>query len=500
MSKFTAYPINALGLLRILAITSILSLVIFVSVTQQVSNDFWLQAKIGELILSEHQVPETVLFPFTEIRDAPFNSHEWLPSIAFSLLLKYGGEGSLPYVSGILGCILFILTTRLAYLKSNNNLPLALALGMLAIAAENYRHILRPELLSLILLVACLGSLHALMKHQKPQSFVLYCIYSLLWANTHGSFILAPLLPLACAAGIWLDRFARIRSHSATNNINLFLGLTLAAFLCSLVNPSGFELWKFAIGFSDSSNAKSFIIEWIPTLDSRVRGIRGMPIGLTVMAAGFFLLWRARHRISHADVLVFFIFVILGFKALRFLVYIGIATAYAAACFESERPSSSQRPLVFVLSISMLLWLAVVRFGNAFENYPYTTPDAESLTPSMVKVLADPEIQGNTLVSYELGAELIYRTYPRIQPSIDSRLDSYGDEYFMAHEILFSNHSLLQAFVQRYDVKYILCQGQDFNNILNSSALKGEPWRIRARDHKAVLLERTAAESANIFP
>ncbi|HWH81920.1 MAG TPA: hypothetical protein VNU71_06765, partial [Burkholderiaceae bacterium] len=40
------------------------------------TNDFWLQAKIGELIVDTGAIPHTVLFPFTWARDYPFNAHE----------------------------------------------------------------------------------------------------------------------------------------------------------------------------------------------------------------------------------------------------------------------------------------------------------------------------------------------------------------------------------------------------------------------------------------
>ncbi len=66
---------------RIAAVVLTLSTVVFISVVPQVSNDFWLQVKVGEIIAHDHAIPKTVLFPFTEVRNAPFNAHEWLPSL-----------------------------------------------------------------------------------------------------------------------------------------------------------------------------------------------------------------------------------------------------------------------------------------------------------------------------------------------------------------------------------------------------------------------------------
>jgi L-threonylcarbamoyladenylate synthase len=76
-------------------------------VVPQVSNDFWLQAKVGELIARDHAIPKTILFPFTEIRDARFNAHEWLPSLLFYWLIDLVGEDGLPLVMGAAGVALF---------------------------------------------------------------------------------------------------------------------------------------------------------------------------------------------------------------------------------------------------------------------------------------------------------------------------------------------------------------------------------------------------------
>lgn len=475
--------------LRIFATALAVALVGFVSTTQQVSNDFWLQAKIGGLILSGHAIPETVLFPFTEIRDSAFNAHEWLPSILFDWVLRTLGESSLPFINGLLGCTLYALVVRLAYRKNNGNLPAALAFGLLALAAENYRHVMRPELISLIFLVLCLECLRSIQVRYTNRSAALFLILSTLWANTHGSFVLAPMLAIACSAGCWLDQRQEGREISLSHPTTIFFGLALGAFLCTLVNPFGLNIWKFVLNFTHAGVAKAEIIEWIPTLDPRVRPIRGTWIGLATIGIGLGLLWKKRRTISHVDALVFLLFLGLMLQAGRFLVYAGIAATFALSGGPATNTAASTRAFGGVLFMTLVLWGVVLRFGNATGVYPYSLADQTKLTPAMVHALSDPAVQGNVLNSYALGAELIYRTYPRLRPSIDSRIDSYGDDYFYMHESLLRSRPAMDEFVRRYSVRFLLLDLADLEIVQSAGAIEPDQWQIRLMDRKAILLE-----------
>lgn len=482
----------AASMFRILATASSLGLVMFVSITQQVANDFWLQATVGELILKSHEIPRTLLFPFTEIHLAPFNAHEWFPSILFSLALRLLGEANLPLINGVLGCVIFVLASRLVYIKSVGNLPLALSFGLLAVLTENYRHVLRPELLSVILLILCLDRLHAVQLRQSTITAMVYCGLSAIWSNTHGSYVLAPMLSGAYWVGSLLDTRFKPGRLSIAPSASFFLFLTAASFVSSLANPFGLSQWDFVLHFSQASLSKNEIIEWIPTFDERVRHIRGVWIGCGVLAMSLALLWALRSKLSHSDVLIFMLFLALCLKANRFLIYAGIAASCTASAFERQFPRRTTHTLALVIGLTLLLWGMSLKFGNAAGTFPHTRPDQTKLTPTMVDALDHPSLQGNVYTSYALGAELIYRAYPRLRPSIDSRIDSYGDEYYYRHESLLRTNAAMQEFVVKYDVRYLLLDLADFQIVQDYKTLKFANWNIRVMDSKAILLERTS--------
>ena len=460
----------------------------FASTTQHVSNDFWLQVRIGELISQQHAIPQTLLFPFTEIATARFNAHEWLPSLAASWFVKHLGEAFLPVLSGMLGLALFFLVLRLAFQRSGQHIACALGLAALALVVENFRHELRPELLALFALQVCLWCLHSLPTHPRWAA-VVYLLTTALWSNTHGSFVLAPALLICCGVGAWLDAQ---NSHGAPWQPYAFLA-PLAG-LATLVTPFGLEQWQFVLGFSSQSQAKLLLGEWRPTWDISLHVLRGWWIGLAALALTWAVVLRHWQRVPWRDLMVWLLFTVLALKAVRFLAYAGLGAAFVLAPLARKEGSvqiaREAKQLAIVLLFALMAWALVLRFGNAFGAYPTSLAGPPRLSKPMVQLVQHPTLQGPVLNSYSLGAELIYRGYPRMRPSIDSRIDSYGDAYFFAHEALWTAPQRLEAFVQRYGVRYALLDPDDWATVQQYHSLDPARWRMLLMDSRAVMLER----------
>ncbi len=267
---------------RIVALVIAISAVVFISVVPQVSNDFWLQAKVGEMIADSHTIPQTVLFPFTEAKDQPFNAHEWLPSLFFYWLINTVGESGLPLAMGVAGLVFLCVMTLLAYQRSEGNLPLALLMGLLAVGVENQRHYLRPELLSLIMLGIYWYFLESCRQGSHSGRWLGAWLIVVLWTNTHGSFILAPIVSAIYAAGIWLDARWPPTDGKAILKAEAqpFLWFTVAALIATLINPVGIDLLRFVFDFGSAESTKLMVAEWLPTFDARWRDNRGFWIGV----------------------------------------------------------------------------------------------------------------------------------------------------------------------------------------------------------------------------
>lgn len=483
-------PLRAIPLifLRLSALVLWVVLVGFGSTTQHVSNDFWLQVRIGQLISQQHAIPQTLLFPFTEIAEARFNAHEWLPSLAAAWFVKHLGEAFLPALSGMLGLTIFLLVLRLAYQRSGMHIAWALGLAALALVVENFRHELRPELLALIAMQACLGCLHAMPTHPRRAAAV-YLLTTVMWSNTHGSFVMAPALMICYGVGAWMD------AHNSPNTPwRPYALLAPLVGMATLITPFGLEQWQFVLGFSSQSQAKLWLGEWRPTWDTSLHVLRGWWFGLAALVLCWALVALQWRRMHWRDLLVWLLFTVLALYAVRFLAYAGLGAAFVLAPLAqqggSEQKARQVKQLAMMVVLALLTWGLVLRYGNAFGANPTSLAGPPRLSNSMVQLVQHPALQGPVLNSYSLGAELIYRGYPRLRPSIDSRIDSYGDAYFFAHEALWTDPQRLEAFVLRYGVRYALLDLDDWATVQLHHSMDPAHWQALLMDSRAVMLER----------
>ena len=489
-------PLGAqISWLRVCASVAFLVCVAYASTVRLGGDDFWLQAKIGEYIVNSHSIPQTLLYPFTEIASERFNAHEWFMSVLFHLSLSAFGEDGMPFVVGAMGLVLFGAMARLSYVRSGGSYSIALLGGYVSLLVENYRHVLRPELPSLIFMALLLNILEGF---KKKASWVLALWSALImvaWSNSHGSFILGPLMVGMFATGLYLDDLVHSKFQQRTPSplVVRSAGLLLLTCASCLVNPFGWELIQFVFSFSTSSGTSKHLTEWLPTFDARIWGVRGFWIALAVWILTFASVMFGRKRLSAVDWLMFVAFTYLAYRAIRFPVYLGMLAAYIVpTCLPPQWRQKSREPLLlkFGIAVAAATVGAVALFGNAAESRLYSLQDRTKLTIPMVQVLSDPALQGNVLNSMEYGAELIYRAYPRLRPSIDCRFDSYGVDYSLFNDALFRDDALLNEFVARYDVRYLLVSADLFERFQALQNWKQEKWRIYFADQRSVLLQR----------
>jgi hypothetical protein len=156
---------------RVIATSLVLSSIAFVvalNLTPIRSNDFWIQLKVGDLIRQTGEIPATVLFTYTETAGEPFVAYEWLPSLAWShAYAGFGYEGMV-----VLKCLLALAILGLCVLlclQVSHGLALSVALASACLLGINFRTLLRPETIGLLLGLASLNVLHAYTRTNNPR-------------------------------------------------------------------------------------------------------------------------------------------------------------------------------------------------------------------------------------------------------------------------------------------------------------------------------------------
>jgi len=482
---------------RLLLVVAAIVLVALLTFVPLSANDFWLQVTIGEMIWRDGEIPRTALFPFTEAKDYPFIAHEWLPSVLFYLLNEWLGYDRLLIVKGLLGLGLFALCYRLAR-RLTDDTVIAILLALAAMVVANYRHFLRPETLAMLFLVVQLNLLVEYELTGRRRVLAWLVPLGTLWANCHGSFPIALLIMAFFGAGAAIDRWRAQRSRTAAAAVAApYVVAAGAMALAMLVNPYGWRLYAFAWNIAQWKVLSDFIIEWRPTFAEPFVGRRAFWAYIVYMAAGLALGLACRKRLAATPVLLFVFFALLATQRQRYVAlfaYVGLY-CYARTVDHVALRATVKRVLApACAALGALAIAAVVRYGNMYGAWPHET-SSDNFSLLMSEYLREHHLEGNVWNSYTLGAQLIHDFYPQLKPLIDSRIDVYGEPYFLYTVHMGVNEQALLDFIERYHVRYFLLTWGEFNyRIGTMPKLRENGWRMLFADHKAVLLGRELPE------
>ena len=498
----TQYDVRAVDAQRLMVLVPALVLVALLTFLPISSNDFWLQVTIGGMIWNDGSIPRTVLFPFTEAKDYPFIAHEWLPSVVVYLLHRALGFDLLVFVKGAIGLLMFALAYRLAA-RLTRDTVVATLLAVAALVAGNYRHFLRPEIFALVFLLVLLNLLVEYQLTGRKRILVWALPLAALWANCHASFPIALVIVTLFGAGAATDYvrasrpapgalLARGAAAAAAPYLVLAAGMAFAV----LLNPHGYHLYGFAWRMSQWSVLSEFIIEWRPTFADPFVGNRAFWAFIAYLAGALALGVVYRRRLTATVVLLFLAFALLATQRQRYIVlfaYIGLY-CMAATLGSIVLQERARRLVAAAGSATLALAIAaVLRYGNMYGAWPHTV-SSDNFTPPMEQFIRENHLEGNVFNSYGLGAQLIHDFYPRLRPLIDSRIDAYGEPYFLYTVHLGVNEKALLEFIEHYDVRYFLLSWDEFRNRIGTMPkLRESGWRILFADHKAVLLGRESA-------
>jgi hypothetical protein len=499
-----------------------LAFVVVLNLTPIYENDFWIQLKVGDIIRETGSIPPTVLFACTEAKDRPFVAHEWLPSLVESGLYARIGYRGMIVVKCLLALVLFALARALAQ-QAGSAPAVATGIAALVLLAVNFRTQMRPELIALILFAATLWLLERLVAAPRPWQVAAIAGIGLIWANTHGSFVLAPALPLVFLAGAALDdwRSGALRDPAArsADKHGPYRALAAASFgvaAISLVNPYGISLWRKALDIARAPFIRKEIVEFAPTFDARLLGepYWAIYIVFLAIAAASFLGWRK--AAGFTPILLFLTFGALSFDAIRFTAWFAVACASVLgrnlSRIGSGRPGEagvaqgggargaarSAVPIGVAIALAVAVALAAVR-GNVRGRH-VGFADAAPLSQGAIEALRGAGLHGNVFNSYRLGDQIVYHFWPYAHVTIDSRVDAYGEEYFERYLAL-SGRSLkrmgpaadLIAFLDRYSITTIVSMPFDYRNWTlgdQAGALRRAGWVRLYADDSAVILTR----------
>ena len=271
--------------------------------------DFWWHLKMGEMIVTTGSLPQTDIFSFTS-GGKPFLLQSWLAEIFFYFLYLIGGFQLIVSGNTVLLALALLSVYSLCSEELHSPRICALISLILIVPLVIYGNV-RPQVFS-ILLFAFFYQLLCEFRWRDRDRLWLLPIVTVLWVNLHGGFPLG----LGLIGIFWMDALiATIRGEGLEPSRRL-RKLTLigaAAAAATLVNPVGFRLYKDILGVLSDPSSQQFVTEW---LAPRILDWAGL-LGFYVPLATTTLVLLVNRRPGRVDLILFLVFSIFGFSALR---------------------------------------------------------------------------------------------------------------------------------------------------------------------------------------
>jgi hypothetical protein len=500
---------------------------IFILAHRAISSlDIWLHLKAGEFILKNKIIPAYDIFSFT-FSGRPWVDHEWLFQVVSYLVYhKWQAEGLIllqTYILVLSFLVLFFIGLRIAksYLA-------AAILTVVAVYASSDRFTIRPEVFSLLFFALYLYFLRFYI--EKRPLWVIIPL-QVLWVNSHGYFLLGPLLVFLFIASEFLRR--RINFWPAGWKEQFILTdpgyrrlkkVFLFSILACFLNPYGSKgaLYPVSILQGVFSGHFQIFFRYIRELQPTFQLNTDAVIFYHLLAILCFLALRVNlNRLKIIDVALLLVFFPLGltFRSIAFFCFVGYVIIIS--CLE---PTSERLPGYFKLSgtpkkiLACAIAIAFLSFVwikiNAIKSKSYYyDPDSHKFKSTLsgidyryyprgaVNFALAHGIKGNMLNDLNSGAYIIGKAYPGRRVFIDGRTELYGPDFFRQYiNALEGDSEVFESLLKQYNISAVL-----FSLVYKSPLsiisyiYRSAQWKLVFFDHSGVIFLKDNPENRELI-
>jgi hypothetical protein len=375
-------------------------------------------------MLDTHHLLSTDLFTFTVAGQAWLNQ-QWAAEVFFAAVWRAGGWDGIAATWGLIaGAVsLFVfLACRAAGASTVSSALLTLAGYLVGVQILT----MRPQLIGILLFAVIQWVV--VTRRGSPQRLWLVPVLTFVWANVHGSFILAFVL-LGFA---WLEDYAAGR---ATARRVAIVGAVSA--IPTLVNPFGIRVWSYVADVVGNPTVSGRVAEWAPP---SVRTPIGFVFLFSVLAV-FAILATSKPRASWRTVFALAFFALLGMTAIRGVVWwalvfpVLVAPSIQGAL---ERPATrSWLNAVFLVALCVLLIISLP-VGRGVDPAS-GGPAVLTFAPEDLLAAAAQSVPAGTHVfTSEVYGSWAEFSAPQLPVFVDPRIELFPDhvwnDYFKASD------------------------------------------------------------------
>ncbi len=444
-------------------------------------NSFFCHLGTGQWIL-EHGIPRADPFSFTAA-GTPWVAESWLADLLYAALDRWFGPAGLTAMNSAVGAAIAALWYRLALRLCRDRLR-AFPITLFSLGASFTMWSPRP------LLFGILAFLILVWIVEVPDSTAgrnpLFAIPPLIWvwANIHGSFVLAfAYLGLHCL-GRWLDG-----ARPWSGRERLLVGAIVAAFALCFVNPYGGRLLMAPIHLLTHHYVLSNVTEWRPPAARSVQGVIYMLWVLIFIGAAVGRFARIKPR----GLVVSIPFLAMGFWAERNIAIAPIASfPVVARAFAAAHERADRR-----LALNWIAVLLALALGGLWTMRAWAEPalDFKEYPVAAMEAVESQGLLGRRLLTTDSWGDFVILRYgPRQRVFMDDRYDVYPASVAYDLESVLNGRGDWRRIVQKYDIDVVVWPSHD-QSVRVIEQTRG--FKQRYEDDVAVVLARGSGSNAS---
>jgi tetratricopeptide (TPR) repeat protein len=443
-------------------------------------------------------------FTFTSIGSMPTN--EWLAEVIFYGIQELSGIGGLIFFKAALITLLFyilLLNMRLISTGGRWNNYIFFLVLITAAYAIRMRMFVRPFVFEYLLLALCFYVLN-LYKFKKRNYLFMLPIFQVLWVNVHPSNILGMAVPSIYLVAGGLKYLLEGRSSQDKKWLFQLCLAVLAVGAASLINPNGYKVFTFPFmvtGQEFYDIAEFQQLSFSSLIGYGFRYTWGFSLLLVSAAIIFLYKWR---KPDLTELLIFFFFLLMLVKGIRFTAEFSIAVAPIVARGYSgmvSRPGARYAKVHEGLLCGFILAALVVVFYASIYNskiYAFGLGLKDRVFPeNAVDFLKENGIRGNMYNSQVYGGYLSWRFFPDKKVFIDGRWEIYEQAFISDSLEARNNPDVWERVVKKHDIDWVILEySRDYSGKERINHLVGDPrWALVYWDRVAVVYARRGSRN-----
>lgn len=446
--------------------------------------------RAGETMIGTGEIAGRDSFTFT-VAGHEWLNQQWGAEIVFALLYRAAGWEALAIARATLVGAVFCLEYAACRAAGAGRRAAAwLTLGAFIVTIDGLT--IRPQLLGLAFFALTLWLVAG--RRHRPRRLWLLPFVVMVWANMHGSFILAPSLLLLT----WLED--RRSDPEGARRVLLAAAACVAA---AMVNPYGAGVWAYVVNLTTDPSIREFIQEWQST---RPASLIGASFYLSAVAVAALALKR-RHLLPWPRILALVVFLGLGIQAVRGVLWWGLAAPVLIADLfpERDRSRDERSTLNTVLAAVLVLLLIPLspwfrpRFADDANSFQATDGMLLNAPTGLSDAVRDGTRPGARLFVAQIWASWFELELPGRPVFVDPRIELFPADVWSDYDTVSTAAEDWEGVLDRWEIDALVLSRRQQSDLID--AIGGDPdWVTIHEDEDGIALVRAADDRAALSP